>query len=141
MPNRCRNFAVDLAKCGMSVKEIVSMTKKAYKKGIGRTQAYAIKRQLKEGRDMTDQRFRGGLVRSVRSSENVNRVKSIIETDRCLTVRQIMAATNLSRTTVHNILTKDLDLVKRCARWIPKILNAEQKAARVRCCKAFLSAE
>ena len=140
MPNRCRDFAVDLAKCGMSVEDIIKMTRKVYEKGIGRTQAYAIKRQLKEGRDMANQIFRGGLVRFVRTNSNVNRVKAIIEADRRLSVTQIMAETKLTRTTIHNILTKDLGLVKRCARWIPKILNEEQKASRVRCCKAFLAA-
>ena len=57
---------------------------------------------------------------TVRTNSNVARVKAVIEVDRRLSVTQVMAETKLNRTRVHNILTKDLGLVKRCARQIPK---------------------
>ena len=46
-------------------------------------------------------------------------------------MRSLSSVTGLSVTTIHRILTKDLGLVKKSARWIPKILSDDQKKARV----------
>ncbi len=42
--------------------------------------------------------------------------------------------------TVHSILYKDLGLEKKSARWVPKLLSADQKEERVRTCSAFIAA-
>ena len=46
-------------------------------------------------------------------------------------MRSLSSVTGLSVTTIHRILTKDLGLVKKSARWVPKILSDDQKKARV----------
>ena len=93
----------------MSVDDIIKMTRKVYEKSIGRTKAYAIKRQPMKDRTMTNQRFAGGLPRTVRTNSNMNRVLGVIEANRSLSVTQIMAETKLIHSTVY-ILTKDLAL-------------------------------
>jgi hypothetical protein len=41
--------------------------------------------------------------------------------------------------TIYNILHDDLGLVKKSARWVPKLLNEEQKQERVRTCTNFIA--
>ena len=53
-------------------------------------------------------------------------------------MRSLSSVTGLSVTTIHRILTKDLGLVKKSARWVPKILSDDQKKARVERCDEFL---
>jgi uncharacterized ferritin-like protein (DUF455 family) len=41
---------------------------------------------------------------------------------------------------MHSILRDDLGLVKKSARWVPKLLNEDQKQESVRTCKEFVAA-
>ena len=45
---------------------------------------------------------------------------------------------DVSYGTISKILHKELGLVKKSARWVPKLLNQEQKDERVRCADNFL---
>jgi hypothetical protein len=55
-------------------------------------------------------------------------------------VHQSLAAVHgVSVYTIHSILHKDLGLEKKPARWVPKLLNTEQKEERVRTCSAFIA--
>ena len=40
---------------------------------------------------------------------------------------------------VHDILTKDLGLTKKCARWVPRLLTPAHKAAKVKMAEDFLA--
>ena len=53
-------------------------------------------------------------------------------------MRSLLSATGLSVNTIHRILTKDLGLIKKSARWVPKFLSADQKKERVERCDEFL---
>ncbi len=41
---------------------------------------------------------------------------------------------------MHNILHQELGLVKKTARWVPKLLSEDQKRERVRICTEFVAA-
>ena len=62
--------------------------------------------------------------------DNVERLRSLVRSDRPLTLRMISSELNLNRFTVHQILTQDLDMRNVCAKMIPKNLTTEQKANR-----------
>ena len=62
---------------------------------------------------------------STSKTDNLESVRS----DRRLTLRMI-GELNLNRFTVHQILTRDLDMRKACAKMVPKNLTTEQKANR-----------
>ena len=64
----------------------------------------------------------------------VERVRSLVRSDRRLTLRMISIKLNLNRFTVHQILTQDLDMGKVCAKMVPKKLTTEQKANRKDVC-------
>jgi len=65
-----------------------------------------------------------------KTDENVERVRSLVRSDRRLTLRMIRSELNLNRFTVHQILTQDLDMRILCAKMVPKNLTTEQKADR-----------
>ena len=60
----------------------------------------------------------------------MERVRSLVRSDRRLTLRMISSELNLNRFTVHQILTQDLDTTKVCAKMVPKNLTNEHKANR-----------
>ena len=45
----------------------------------------------------------------------------------------------LTRRVVHDILTLDLGLTKKCARWVPRLLTPAHKAAKVKMAEDFLA--
>ena len=67
------------------------------------------------------------------TDDNVERVRSLVRSDRRLTLRMISSELNLNRFTVHQILTQDLDMRKVCAKMVPKNLTTEQANRRDAC--------
>ena len=65
-----------------------------------------------------------------KTDDNVERVRSLVRSERRLTLKMISSELNLNRFTVHEILTQDLDTKKVCAKTVPKNLTTEQKANR-----------
>jgi len=53
-------------------------------------------------------------------------------------MHSLASAHNTSYGTISNIVHKDLGLVKKPARWGPKLLSLDQQQARVTTCKAFI---
>ena len=51
--------------------------------------------------------------------ENVERVRSLVWSDRRLTLRMISSELNLNRFTVHQILTQGLDIRIVCSKMVP----------------------
>ena len=73
-----------------------------------------------------------------KTEDNVERVRSLVRSDRQLTLRMIRSELNLNWFTIHQILTQDLDMRKVCAKRVPKNLTTEQKANRRDVCLDLL---
>ena len=69
-----------------------------------------------------------------KTEDNVERVRSLVRSDRRLTLRMFSSELNLNRFTVHQISTQDLDTRKVCAKMVPKNLMTEQKVSRRNVC-------
>ena len=69
-----------------------------------------------------------GRTSTSKTDDNVERVRSVVRSDRRLTLRMISSELNLNRFTVHQILTQDLDMRKLCAKMVPKKLKTKQRA-------------
>ena len=50
----------------------------------------------------------------------------------------IVAKTDYNYGTVSGIIHNQLNMRRICARWIPKMLNTDQKRLRVECCEQLL---
>jgi len=71
-----------------------------------------------------------GKTLNLKNEDNVERVRTLVRSDRRLTLRMISSELNLNRFTVHQILTQNLVMRKVCAKMVPKNLTTEQKANR-----------
>ena len=69
---------------------------------------------------------------------NIAVVKIVVEQDARLSVKDIASCTGISDGSVQTILKKHLDLRKVCARWVPHLLNEEQKTQRLKCARELL---
>ena len=133
-----RRFVADLAMTGISFREIKELQEKRWGDlALKKTQIYAIIKKVKAGENAYDQRSLSSQ-KTKRTASSVAAVAAAIEEDRRFTVRSLVSVTGLSTMTIHRILKDDLGLVKKSARWVPKLLSDAQKKARVERCEEFL---
>jgi len=90
-----------------------------------------------EGREQVEDEPRAGRPTS-KTEDNVEIVRSLVRSDRRLTLRMISSELSLNWFTVHQILTQDLDMRIVCAKMVPKNLMTEQKANRRDVCLDLL---
>ena len=134
-----RRFVADLAMTGISFREIKELQEKRWGDlALKKTQIYAIIKKLKAGENAYYQRSLSSQKTKRTASSVAAVVAAAIEEDRRFTVRSLVSATGLSTMTIHRILKDDLGLVKKSARWVPKLLSDAQKKARVERCEEFL---
>ena len=75
-----------------------------------------------------------------KTDDNVERVRSLVRSDRRLTLRMISSELNLNRFTVHQILTQDLDMRKLCTRWFQRTSRLSRRPIGRMCVLIFLTA-
>jgi len=75
---------------------------------------------------------------TVTYDDNVETVRSLVRSDHRTMLGMISSELNLNRFTVHQILTRDLDMWKVCAKMVPKNLTTEQKASQRDMCLDLL---
>ncbi|RUS86550.1 hypothetical protein EGW08_005689 [Elysia chlorotica] len=78
---------------------------------------------------------------SVVTEKNVSTVEGLVKQDRRITVKQLASETRISVGSVEKILHDHLNLNKVSARWVPRLLTADQKKERADCCKHLLRLE
>jgi len=105
---------------------------------LNRAQVFRWHKSFLEGREQVEDEPRAGRPSTSNTDENVERVRSLVRSNRLLTLRMISSELNLNRFTVHQILTLDLDMRKVCANMVPNNLTIEQKANRRDVCLDLL---
>ena len=137
---RVRDFFVNLAIGGHSASEIEAEVAKTFQsKAMSLPQIYKIIRDVKAGRGMGDQRA-GNAVKTVRTVDMIEAVREFVTSDRRVTFSDIEEEFGLSRGTMANIMKDDLGLVKKSARWVPRLLSPDQMKIRMENSRFFLSA-
>lgn len=94
-------------------------------------------KRFSDGHEDVDDLKRSGRP-SVASERDINSVRDMLQDDRRRTVREIGDSVQLKRTVVHKIMREHLNLSKVSARWVPRLLSSEEKAARVTASNAFI---
>ncbi len=74
---------------------------------------------------------RSGRPRSVRTAAKIQSVQEYLQVNGRKTISDVAAKVNVSRSTAHKIMKKDLKLSKLCPKFVPRILTEEQNHARV----------
>ena len=76
-----------------------------------------------EGREQVEDEPRAGSPSISKTDDNVERVRCLVRLDRRLTLRMNNSELHLNRFTIHQILTRDLDMRKLCVKMVPKELT------------------
>lgn len=75
---------------------------------------------------------RPGPSKTVTTPETVDQVHDIVLKDRRINIDEIARIVGISTERIHHILHVELGMSKLSARWVPRLLNADQKRERVR---------
>ena len=122
-----REFAINLARGHHSAKEILEEMHKTFgEDSLKFSQVYKIIRYVHEEKDMEDRRGKN-LTMRVRTPELIESARRFVESDRRATYLDIQEAFQLTPPVVHALLHQDLELVKKSARWVPRLLTPDQK--------------
>ena len=93
---------------------------------------------LKLGNFSVEHNTRPGRPKTSVTKANIAAVKTGVEQDARLSVKDIANCTGISEGSVQTILKKRLDMRKVCARWVPHLLTEEQKTQRLKCARELL---
>jgi len=122
-------FCVKLEK---SATKTLAMIQKAYgKDAFSKAQVFRWHKAFREGREDVEDEERIGRPSTPRTSDNVAKVKAVLDSDRRLSVRLTADQVGLPKSIAHEIITTELQMRKVCAKLVPKVLTDEQKENRV----------
>lgn len=105
---------------------------------LSKSTVYRWFKAFTNGLDNVKDRNRSGRLQTAITSRNIAAVKTLMEDDDRYTVREIPYYLNISTGSTQTILTKELNLRKVCARWVPRLLTQDQKKERVSLAKETL---
>lgn len=127
-------FCVELGKTPMETKKLLETTSKG--SGVSRALVYRWHKRYSEGRSTPYDDVKPGRPSVI--DENVtSTVQNAIRKDGRSTVRDIALLCDIGVATAHKILTEKLNLVRLCARWVPRLLTLEDQNRRVAASRAF----
>ena len=107
---------------------------------LSRTQVFKWHKSFLEDRELVEDELRAGRFSTSKTDNNMERVRSVVRSDRRMTLRMISSDLKFNRFTVHQILTQDLDMRIVRTKMVPKNLSTEQKANRRDLCLNVLDA-
>ena len=84
--------------------------------------------RFKGGRTSVDSDFRSSRPSTTKTLDNIERVRLAIEEDHRMTVRELEEDLGIPKPIIWEILTSNLQMKRVCAKFIPKLLSAEQKS-------------
>ncbi|XP_033609316.1 protein GVQW3-like [Cryptotermes secundus] len=126
-------------KLGKSAVETFPMVKTAFGDDcLSEHQVYRWHKSLLEGSEEVGDEARAGRPSTSTTDENVTRVRELLNSDRRLSIRLMAQTLNIPKSTVHEIVTNNLQMRKVCAKLVPKVLTDDQKSRRVETCQELL---
>ena len=111
---------------------LTDLLKEAYAgQALLRSLVFKWHRQFKEGRE--DAKSRRGKVtpRLVRTEENIELIRTLINDDRRKTIQELSSQSGINAFTIHSILHEDSQFSKMSAHWVSRLLNSEHKAQQI----------
>ena len=79
------------------------------------------------GKTAVEDEPRPGRPREATTLQNIAKVKKLVTEDPHATTKELAGLVGISQGVITNILTKELGMVKMCAKWVPHVLTDKQK--------------
>lgn len=105
---------------------------------LDQSNVYRWYKMFSEGRENVNDEERVGRPSTSTTDENIDKVKKIVLANRRITVREVAEDLNISIGSCHSILTNDLGMSRVAAKFVPKLLNFDQKQHRVNIAQEML---
>ena len=128
----CIDFCFRLGKTGA---ETYEMLQAAFGEScLRRSKTFEWYSRFKSGRRYFEDDPCPGRPSTFHTEETVVRVREIIRADRRLTIREVAEEVRIAFGTCQKILTEDLRMRRVTAKFVPRLLTAEQKDDSVSVC-------
>lgn len=128
----CIKFCANL---GKSATETLEMIQQGFgDQSLSRAQVFQWHARFKTGRTSVDDDERTGRPTSCTTPETVALIQELIRQDRRLTIRDIAEEVKVGYGTCQQVLTEELGMHRVAAKFVPRILTADQKQQRVNVC-------
>ncbi len=101
---------------------------------MSKTQIPVWHKRFKQGSDAVGDLPRSGRPRTAWTDDNVQTIKGMIEGDGSLSITEIASRTGISHPIVRRIVRQDLQLTRKCAKFVPRELTEAQKWTRKTMC-------
>ncbi|UYV62166.1 hypothetical protein LAZ67_1008078 [Cordylochernes scorpioides] len=98
---------------------------------LDRSNVYRWYKMFSEGREDVNDEERAGRPSTSTTDEKINEVEKIILANRRITVREVAEDLNISIGSCHSIFINDLGMRRVAAKFVPKLLNCDQKQHRM----------
>ncbi|UYV69308.1 hypothetical protein LAZ67_6003200 [Cordylochernes scorpioides] len=98
---------------------------------LDRSNVYRWYKMFSEGREDVNDDERAGRPSTSTTDEKINEVEKMILANRRITVREVAEDLNISIGSCHSIFINDLGMRRVAAKFVPKLLNCDQKQQRM----------
>ncbi|UYV67568.1 hypothetical protein LAZ67_5001242 [Cordylochernes scorpioides] len=102
---------------------------------LSRSRTFEWFSRFLKGREKVNDDQPTGRPRSLRCEGNKLKIKELIKSNRRISINYLSSETGLSVGLCHQIVTKDLDMIRTSSKFVPRILTQEQKEVRMDVCK------
>jgi len=125
-------FLVKLGKTSLQMHEMLNTV--YGDDALKKTALFKWIKRFQEGREDCKDDTRPGRPSTTCNDLNIDRVQSLVLSDRRMTILMLADTLSIGKSSVHTILTENLGLKKLCAKIVPKLLTPDQKLWRKECC-------
>ncbi|UYV67063.1 GART, partial [Cordylochernes scorpioides] len=98
---------------------------------LDQSNVYRWYKMFSEGREDVNDEERAGCPSTSTTDEKINEVEKMILANRRITVREVAEDLNISIGSCHSIFINDLGMRRVTAKFVPKLLNCDQKQHRM----------
>ena len=108
------------------------VSRKAYgESAMSKTVVYEWYKRFQDGREDVEDDERPGRPSTLTTDENMGKVKEMVMNDRRIIIREVADAVGISIGSCHEIVLNILGMKRVAAKFVPKLLNFEQKQRRM----------
>ena len=133
----CIKFCV---KNGIKCSETLKMLTVAYgESALSTKNVYKWYKLFQDGREDVDDEPRSGRPSTSTTDDNVEAVKKIVLENRRITVREVAEDVGISIGSCHAIFSNNLGMRRVAAKFVPKLLNFDQKNRRMNIAQELLN--